>query len=96
MLNVTDKAAAALHETLNANTTEENQDQLLRLTRSGDGLGLALDEERDGDQVISHDDKKILVVDNEISQALDGATIDAVETPEGARLVLETPEAQQQ
>lgn len=88
MLNVTEKAAGALLESLDASKSEESQ--LLRLTRAAEGLGLALDQERDGDQVVEHDERKILVVEQDISQALDGATLDAVDTPEGPRLVLQS------
>jgi Fe-S cluster assembly iron-binding protein IscA len=35
------------------------------------------------------------VIEPAISQALDGATIDAVDTPEGQRLTIQRPEAPQ-
>lgn len=88
MLNVTEKAAGALLESLEASRSEESQ--LLRLTRMAEGLGLALDEERAGDQVVEHQDRKVLVIEQDISQSLDGATLDAVDTPEGTRLVLQS------
>lgn len=88
MLSVTDKAAAALHESLEASTTEESQ--ALRLTRTAEGLALSLDEQREGDQVVQHDDRTVLVIEEEISSALAGATLDATETPEGPRLVLQS------
>jgi len=88
MLNVTDKAAAALHESLEASTSEESH--ALRLTRTAEGLALALDEQREGDQVVEHDDRTVLVIEEEISRALAGATLDATETPEGPRLVLQS------
>lgn len=92
MLNVTEKAAAALHDSLEANREEESQ--VLRLTPSGEGLGIALDEEQEGDDVILHEDRKVLVIAPAIAEALDGATIDAVDTPQGHRLVLEPPAGQ--
>lgn len=92
MLNVTDKAAATLKDTLDANSTEEAQ--VLRLSPSADGFGLAMDEERDGDQVVTHADRKVLVVGEDVAQALAGATVDTVETPEGQRLVIQSPEEQ--
>lgn len=92
MLNVTDKAAAALRDTLEANQEEESQ--VLRLTSSGQGVGIALDEEQEGDDVVVYEDRKVLVIAPVIAEALDGATIDAVDTPQGQRLVLESPAGQ--
>lgn len=90
MLNVSDKAGEALHRALEAN--EGGGEDVLRLTRSGDQLALAVDQERDGDQIVEHDGRSVLVVEPAISQALDGATLDAVQTPEGLRFVFEAPE----
>lgn len=90
MLNVTDKAAATLHATLDANDPEA--DQVLRLRQSAEGLGLVMDEEREGDQVVAHEERSVLVIEPAVAQALDGAVIDAVDTPEGQRLVLQAPE----
>jgi Fe-S cluster assembly iron-binding protein IscA len=91
MLSVSERAAGLLRESLEASNTEETQ--VLRLVRMAEGLGLAVDEEREGDQVVEHEDKKVLVIEPAISQALDGATIDAVQTPEGERLTIQRPEA---
>ena len=94
MLNVTENAAKTLHETLQENRTEETQ--VLRLTSSQDGLGLALDTEQEGDQIVEHEQEKVLVVAPAIAEALTGATFDAVDTPEGKRLVLQSPDGQSQ
>jgi Fe-S cluster assembly iron-binding protein IscA len=91
MLSVSEKAAGLLLESLEASNTEEAQ--VLRLVRMAEGLGLAVDEEREGDQVVEHEERKVLVIEPAISQALDGATIDAVDTPEGQRLTIQRPEA---
>lgn len=90
MLTVTEKAAATLRDTIDANTSEEAQ--VLRLASSAQGFGLTMDEERDGDQVVTHEERKVLVIAEDVVQALDGATVDAVETPEGQRLVIQSPE----
>jgi Fe-S cluster assembly iron-binding protein IscA len=87
MLNVSDKAAAALRATLEGNT--EDDQHVLRIERDGaSALALRVDARRDGDQVVSHDGREVLVVEPAISDALDGATLDAVESPDGLRLVL--------
>lgn len=92
MLNVTEKATAALSEALEAN--REDDSDVLRLTQAAEGMGLSIDKEQDGDQVVEHDERKVLVIEPKVSDALDGATIDIVDTPEGQRLVLQSPEGQ--
>lgn len=88
MLNVTDKAAASLGESLEL--SRKGDFDVLRLTRQAEGFGLALDEEREGDQVVLHEESKVLVIQPELSQELDGATVDVVNTPEGAQLIIKS------
>jgi Fe-S cluster assembly iron-binding protein IscA len=91
MINVTEKAAEALSETLDANRKEDSA-QVLRLVSSEQGFGLGLDEERDGDQVVTHDERTVLVIESSVAQAFDGAVVDAVPSPEGPRIVIQPPE----
>lgn len=49
-------------------------------------LGIMLDHAQEGDQVVEHRGKKVLVIDQETSNLFDGTTLDAVDTPEGRRL----------
>lgn len=51
-------------------------------------LRLAIDVERDGDQVVEHEDSKVLIVEKDLADILQGITIDIEETSEGARLVI--------
>lgn len=91
MLNVTEKAVDILANSLEA--SEASEEQSLRLARTPQGeVGLAIDEERDGDQVVKQEERAILVLDKEISTALDGATLDVSDSPEGQRLTLRMPE----
>ena len=92
MLKVTENAAAVLDKSLEA--SRESESDILRLVRSAEGVGFAISEEQEGDQVIQYEDRKILAVEPEISQALDEATIDTVETPEGLRLAIRPPGAE--
>jgi len=93
MLNVSERAAEALHATLDENRNEP--DDVLRIEQTDTGLALAIGSQRDGDQLIDHDDVTILAIDPAVSQALDGATIDAVESQGGVQLVLtHEPEAE--
>lgn len=50
------------------------------------GLSLVLDEAHEGDQVVEHEGKRVLLVDPSTSDLLQGITLDAVDTPEGRRL----------
>jgi Fe-S cluster assembly iron-binding protein IscA len=90
MINVTDKAAEVLHRSLEEN--EESDDDMFRIEMTDEGIGLALGAEREGDQLIQHDQRAVLAIEHDLAQALDGASIDAVETPDGTRLVFESPE----
>ena len=51
-------------------------------------LGLGLDHAQDGDQVVEHNGKTVLLVDGSTKDLLDGTTLDVVETPEGQQLTL--------
>ena len=86
MMNVTDKAAALIGEALD--TQRQNDSDVFRFSRVDQDFGLNIDEEHEGDQVVLAGDRKVLVIESEISQELDGTTIDAVDTPEGERLTL--------
>jgi Fe-S cluster assembly iron-binding protein IscA len=87
MLNVSQKAAAALHETLEQNQSDD--DEVLRIAQTEQGLALAIGREHEGDQIVDHEDRHILAIDQSLSDALDGATLDLADTPEGPRLVFD-------
>jgi len=88
MIQVSDRAAEALHATLEQNQTAP--DDVLRIEHSEIGLALALGSQHDGDQLVNHADRVILAIDSSISESLSGATIDAVEAPGGIQLVVTT------
>ena len=46
--------------------------------------------ERQGDQAVEHEDSKVLLVEKNLADTLQGITIDVEDTPEGARLVIST------
>ena len=87
MIEVTERARQELKRILTANTDEP--EACLRLTANDqDQLGLAIDMERQGDQVVEHEDSKVLLVEKDLADTLQGITIDVEDTPEGARLVI--------
>lgn len=86
MVNVSSKAAEALHATLEQN--ERDPSDVIRIARTDEGLALAIGSRQDEDQVVEHDDRTILAIEPAIATALEGATLDAVESPEGMQLVI--------
>jgi Fe-S cluster assembly iron-binding protein IscA len=91
MLQVTDKALDAMAQTLDAKAVEDDQALRLALTETGQ-LGLALDNRREGDEVVSKDQRPVLVVEPEISEHVNGAVLDIADTPGGAQLTISMPE----
>lgn len=51
-------------------------------------LGMMFDEPQEGDQLVEYEGVNVLLVDQGLSGMLDGATLDAVDTPEGRQLVI--------
>jgi Fe-S cluster assembly iron-binding protein IscA len=90
MLKVSDAAAATLHDTLERN--QAGEDEVLRIEESDEGLALAIGKEREGDETYQHQDRTVLALDRSVASALDGATIDVVDTDDGRRLVLQPNE----
>lgn len=90
MLKVTERAVDMLARTLDE--TEAEREQGFRIIRTAPGeLGLALDAIREGDQVITQEDRPVLLIEEWISDALDGATLDLTEDENGASLTLQAP-----
>ena len=88
MIQVSEKAAEALHATLEQNQSDPSD--VLRIEQSDTGLALSIGEQHDGDQLVDHEQRVILAIDPAVSEALSGATIDAVEAPGGLQLVVTT------
>ena len=61
----------------------------MRLAAVEEGqLGLSIDVEMPGDQVVEHDGCKVLLVEDGLATALDGIVLDVEDAPEGARLAI--------
>lgn len=90
MLSVTEQAAEVLAKTLESGDIPDGQG--LRLARNAAGeFGLAVDEKRDGDQIVETSDREVLYVDEAVSEAVAGAVLDVTEAPDGVRLALRMP-----
>ena len=62
----------------------------IRLVRGSqpDNFGLSIDIETTGDQVIEHDGLKVLLVDCELSENLDGHILDIEDETQGKNFVV--------
>ncbi|HUF52815.1 MAG TPA: hypothetical protein VMR52_03455 [Dehalococcoidia bacterium] len=90
MLNVTEKALDALTTVLD--TYETGPEEALRITPSAGGFSLIVDEQHEGDQVVSQGERAVLLVEQRVSDTLGGVVLDAVESPGGPQLTLRPPE----
>jgi Fe-S cluster assembly iron-binding protein IscA len=75
MLYVTDRALTALSAMRAASDAQEGETILLYLEEDG-SLGLALAELEEGDNVIEQDGQVVVIVAEDLAQALDGMTLD--------------------
>jgi Fe-S cluster assembly iron-binding protein IscA len=91
MVTVTEGAKQVLKEKLLAHTSEPDVGIRLESEPSGQ-LGLVLDRESEGDQVVEHDEMKVLLVAPELATKLEGITLDTEDTSEGRRLVIRKEE----
>ncbi len=56
-------------------------------------IGISAGEPMSDDQVVEHDGESLLHIAAPLSQALDGSTLDAVNTPEGRGIGITTPDS---
>ena len=85
MFTVTDCAAARLASRL----SNEAKERTFRFVREDHGWRLQLGYMTDGDTVIRHQSKPVLVLDSAVSDGLAGRTLDLKGTGSDARLHLQ-------
>jgi len=87
MIVITDSARVELKKLLSENS--EEIDTLLRLTANEEGqLGLILDHEQPGDNIVEHEGTKVFAIEGDLASNLNGITLDVEKTPEGPMLTL--------
>lgn len=87
MIAISDGAKKELKKLIAENATEAEMS--LRLAASEDGhLGLVMDMEMPGDQVVEYEGKKVLLVEGDLASHLFGISLDVEDTPEGPALLL--------
>ena len=88
MIVVTERAKEVLKEILADKVDYPGAG--LRLTDNVDSghLALKIDVEEPGDQVVKHEGSKVLLIEERLSNILDGIVIDVDDTPDGPQLVV--------
>jgi Fe-S cluster assembly iron-binding protein IscA len=87
MIGVTDRAKQQLKKTLSDNV--DTPQAGIRLVARAEGqLGLGIDVENPGDQVVEFEGSKVLMVEKDLASSLTGVTLDVEDTEEDAKLVL--------
>ena len=86
MFIVTEAAGGYLTAVLdNANASEETA---IRLVLEGNALTPRLDNARPGDEKFDYAGRMVLILDAQVSQALDDSALDVEATDEGPKLTL--------
>jgi Fe-S cluster assembly iron-binding protein IscA len=92
MLTVTESATAHLAEMLDEANAPGGA--AARFVVGPEGLSLAMDAKRDGDETFEHEGRTVLLVAQDVSELLTEKTLDLKETEQGPALTLEdSPEA---
>ena len=88
MATVTESAKGLLKEILTAHSDDPEMGVRLALDPQGQ-LGIALGKEEPGDQVVEHQESKVLLVASELAPALEEVTLDVEDTADGPKLVVQ-------
>jgi len=87
MLTVTEAAKQRLKETLLANTDDREAGLRLKMKPPGQ-LGLVLDRQSPADSVVEYEGLKVLLVEAEMADLLQEATLDVQNTSNGTKLAI--------
>jgi Fe-S cluster assembly iron-binding protein IscA len=88
MFAITTEAGDHLAEILATADVPDEHEAVIRMFLNQEGLGLALDLEKPGDSKYDHGGNTVLVVDENLAQALEGKTLDIESGEEGKSLTL--------
>jgi len=87
MINITERAKQALQEILAANV-DLPQGRLRLMDRGQGKLGLGVDIEMPGDELVKHNGSTVLIIERGLAANLKGVTLD-VEDGNGSKLVID-------
>ena len=86
MIQVTERARETFKNRLE--DLSERPGVMLRIGRTDSGLGIFPDTLKDDDQVIEHDGRAVLLINQEVSERLADTTLDVEERADGAHFVV--------
>jgi len=87
MINITEQAKQALQEILAVNV-DLSQGRLRLMDRGQGKLGLGVDIEMPGDELVKHNGSTVLIIERGLAANLKGVTLD-VEDGNGSKLVID-------
>lgn len=87
MINVTERAKQELKRIL-TDTVDMPQSRLRVIDRGQGNLGLGIDIEMPGDELMEHDGSTVLVVEHELAMRLSEVTLDVDDTDKEPELVM--------
>ncbi|MFC2021033.1 hypothetical protein ACFLU1_04490 [Chloroflexota bacterium] len=88
MIHITERAKEELKRLL-SQKVEWPYARLRLIDRGQEDLGLGIDVEMPGDQVVEYQGIKILVIEHELAKKVKGITLDVENTADGPELVLD-------
>ena len=88
MLYVTDSAAGHLADLL----SDAPDDAAVRFVPEGSRLAMELDTEQPDDLTFCYADRTVLILNSRLAEAMSEMTLDLVETLDGPKLRLTTPD----
>jgi Fe-S cluster assembly iron-binding protein IscA len=91
MVTVTTEAKQVLKQVLSGQIGDPEVGLRLDVSEGGQ-FGLFPDRKQEGDQVIAHEGRMVLLVSDELAAPLEGATLDCQRTDEGVQLVVKRRE----
>ena len=80
---------AAEHMAYTLSEYEVRDDVVLRMKSTKDGIEMQPDKIRPGDETFDHNERVVLVLDQQTSQFLGDKTIDLMTDDDGSHLILE-------
>jgi Fe-S cluster assembly iron-binding protein IscA len=93
MITVTDEAKERFLSVERPEGTVLRLDPVVDPNTGESQIGISTGEPKGDDQVVEHDGESLLHIAAPVSEALDGSTLDAVDTPEGPGIGIVTPES---
>jgi iron-sulfur cluster assembly protein len=93
MITVTEEAKELFLNVEHPDDTVLRLDPVVDQSTGEAQIGISAGEPMSDDQVIEHDGEVVLHIAAPVSQALDGSTLDAVDTPEGPGIGITIPDS---